>query len=240
MEKEIVLSIHRFDGTTLDIHHAAEMAQVFFRLDPSANGSRAYDILVAQANRDRIEESDIHAINGTMAARSPLAVWQELIGQDAPAWLAALAPEWVLLELTDEEWKALGVEPKLADAFRATFGPGRRLSVVTKVLHMKRPDFIPVCDTLVLQQLGTPAGTDGDPEKATGFIGHLRREGRRNLSGLRAIEDRLRRGGQAPSLLRIFEALIWQSHPDVWYQKLAPLVAEWLGDRPAELGGVSQ
>lgn len=71
--QEIVIEIERLDGGTLQIRHATEMAQVFFRLDPSANGPKSYDALVVLSRKDRIEESDIHAINGTMAARSPLA-----------------------------------------------------------------------------------------------------------------------------------------------------------------------
>lgn len=228
---EVIIEVRRLDGGTLRIPHAIEMAQVFFHLDQSANGQNSYDIYVATNGRpkDRIVEEDVAAINRTMAARSSHAYWRELITEDPLPWLAALAPSWRLLDLSDEAWSA--VEARLAAAFEASFGRGRRLSVVTKVLHIKRPDLIPVCDALVLQQLGAAAGTEGDPAKAAAFIGHLRVESRRNLSGLRAIQDRLKSGGRAPSLLRIFEALIWQSHSEVWYSKLAPLVAEWLEPR---------
>lgn len=222
--------IRRLDGGTLRIPHAAEMAQLFFRLDPSANGPKSYDAYVTRSPKDRIIPEDIKAINTTMAAHSRLDWWQGLINQGPPAWLAQLDPSWSLLDLTDELWTSLGIEVRIADTLAAMFGYGRRLSVVTKVLHIKRPDLIPVCDALVLQQLGAPAGTDGDPEKAAAFVGHLRREGRRNVHSLRAIQECLKREGRTTSLLRIFEALIWQSHPEVWYQKMAPLIAEWLED----------
>lgn len=71
-----------------------------------------------------------------------------------------------------------------------------------------------VCDVLVLEQVGAPAGLDGDPVRACAFVGHLGREGRRNVAG--------------PSFLWIFEAIIWQSHPADWYQKRAPLMGEWM------------
>lgn len=70
--QEGIIDIRRLDGGILQIRHATEMAQVFFRVDPSVVGPECYDSLVAVTSRDRIEESDIHAINGTMAARSPL------------------------------------------------------------------------------------------------------------------------------------------------------------------------
>lgn len=196
--QEVVVEVRRLDGGTLRIRHAAEMSQVFFHIDPSANGPKAYDTLVQRSTKDRIEESDVHAINGTMAARSSIANWADLITQGPSPWLAEIDPSWALLELKDQDWASLGVELSLANALRAAFGRGRRLSVVTKVLHMKRPELIPVCDALVLQQVGAPVGVDGDPARAAAFIGHLRQEGRRNLSGLQAIQDRLKLAGRRP------------------------------------------
>ena len=54
----------------------------------------------------------------------------------------------------------------------------------------------------------------------------MRCEGRRNISGLKAVQERLATEGRAVSLVRIFEALVWQSHPEVWYHKLAALVGD--------------
>ena len=229
---EITGRIRRMDGESLVIHHALQMAEVFFRVDPSAVGPNAYDQRVLVSCPDRITEEDIHAINGTMAARSPLKAWQALIRAGPVPWLAALDPSWDLLQLSDTEWGDLDVEQRLHAAFQAVFGPYRRLAVVTKVLYMKRPRLVPVCDSFVLHQLGAPPGTDGDPRRSAAVIGHLRREGQGNVDALVAIQDRLRReNGVYPSPLRIFEALIWQSHPDTWYQKLAPLISTWLGSR---------
>lgn len=139
--------------------------------------------------------------------------------------------------MTDGEWSSQQVEDKIAIALAAMIAPGRRLSVVTKVLHMKRPALIPVCDRLVLEQLGAPAGVDHDPAASAAFIGHVRREGRRNIDGLRAVQDRLGREGRSCSLVRIFEALVWQSHPGVWYHKLALLINEWLDGEPGTAEG---
>jgi hypothetical protein len=226
---EITLRIRRVDGEPLVIHHALQMAEVFFRVDPSAVGPKAYDHLVVASRSDRITEEDVHAINGTMAARSRLQAWQEFISAGPVPWLAALDPAWDLLQLAETDWRDLAVEQRLEDAFRATFGRYRRLAVVTKVLYMKRPRLVPVCDSFVLHQLGARPGTDGDPQRSAAFIGHLRREGQGNLDALGAIQDELRHNGVPPSPLRIFEALIWQSHPATWYQKLAPLISEWFG-----------
>lgn len=234
---EVVLEIARLDGDVLRIRHAVEMAQVFFRLDPSAHGPKAYDTLIRSSKPDRIETSDISAINATMAARTPLYRWQDLIALDRPGWLTEVHPSWSLFELTDGDWASLHVEARIVDALAAMIAPGRRLSVVTKVLHMKRPALVPVCDRLVLDQLGAPANVDHDPVAAAEFIGHVRREGRRNIDGLRAVQERLAAEGRAASLVRIFEALVWQSHPEVWYQKLAALVDEWSDDETVKRTG---
>lgn len=237
---EVVIEVQRLDGGTLRIRHAAEMAQVFFRLDPSANGPKAFDTLATKTNSGGIEVSDVSIINATMAARTPLYRWQDLIAQNRPAWLAALDKRWSLFDLTDEAWTDLEVERKIADALGEMIGPGRRLAVVTKVLHMKRPDLIPVCDRLVLDQVGAPPGVDQNPIRSAAVIGHMRHEGQRNLPALREIQGRLEGDGYHRSLVRIFEVLIWQSHPDVWYQKLAPIIAEWLGETQVEFGGAGQ
>ena len=79
--QEVVIEVLRLDGGSLQIRHAAEMAQVFFRLDPSANGPNAFDDLVDQARQDRIEESDIKVVNTTMAARTPKHLWEDLFSQ---------------------------------------------------------------------------------------------------------------------------------------------------------------
>lgn len=226
--QEVVIEVLRLDGGSLQIRHAAEMAQVFFRLDPSANGPNAFDDFVDQARQDRIEESDIKAVNTTMAARTPKQLWEDLFSQAHPAWLAALDPSWGLLELTDEAWVDLSVERRIADALAAMFGRGRRLSVVTKVLHMKRPDLVPVCDRFVLEKLGAPSGIDQNPTRAADFIGHFRREGRRNLDGLRGIQEQLRADGFIRSQVRIFEALIWSSHEATRFPNVGPLIGRWL------------
>ena len=235
---EVVIDIERLDGGTLRIRHAAEMAQVFFRLDPSANGPYAFDDLSGVAKKDRIDKSDIKSINTTMAARTPERVWTPLFDQERPDWLTALDPDWHLFELTDDAWRDLAVERKIAEALRSMFGLGRRLSVVTKVLHMKRPELIPVSDRLVLEQVGAPSGIDQNPVRSADFIGYLRREGRRNLDGLRAIQEQLRADGFSRSQVRIFEALIWASHPATRFPNVEPLIGRWLeGARSGALTG---
>ena len=43
---------------------------------------------------------------------------------------------------------------KVEAAFAAMCGPYRGLSVVSKMLHLKRPRLIPLLDALVVEQLG--------------------------------------------------------------------------------------
>jgi len=93
----------------------------------------------------------------------------------------------------------------------AVMGKGIGLARATKVLHIKRPQLIPVCDSYFLRLMGIP-GEDG--ASAAALIEHLR-----NLRGdlLRTLVDirkRLLQRGYDRTLLRIADILIWRSYPD--------------------------
>lgn len=204
-------------GPALVVEDAEQLALDFFRTDPSS-APGGYDDLAGHGDRDRVTRSDIVAINTTMRARSPHAVWDGLISSDsAQGWLSALDPSWDLIALEEDTWlqrARLAVESALG----AAVAPGRGLSVATKVLHLKRPRMFPVLDSLVLQQLGV---TESVPPMRV--IDHFRAEGRRNLDGLLAVQADVAKHYDR-SLVRIMDALLWTSHPAAG---LAPALRGW-------------
>jgi hypothetical protein len=117
-------------------------------------------------------------------------------------------------------------------------GPGRGLSVGTKVLHLKRPRMFPVLDRLVLERLGVTASVP-----VVRVIEHLRGDGVRNLDRLleiqRAIAPRER------SLVRILDVLVWSSHPAAgiepsmtsWEHRLLPVESS---DQPVAVPDVPE
>lgn len=210
----IAVTIARVDGgPALIIDGAQWVAELFFRLDRSAVGPKSYDARAVSGPKDRFEIADLRAVNGSMATRMPDKWWIELLDGVPRSWLTAIDPAWRLLELSDAEWTTGQVSARLGAALAAMVGDHRGLSVATKLLHLKRPELVPILDSLVVDQLG------GRGSPATQLIEHLRAEGRRNLDGLRAIQEGLA-GINGPdgkpirrSLVRILDTLVWATHP---------------------------
>lgn len=204
-------------GPSLVIEHAELLARDFFRMDPSS-AAGGYDDLAGRGEQDRITKDDITAINATMRARSPHAVWDAVVLlKPPPAWLQSLDPMWDLIAIEEALWQTRA-RNAVGEALTAMIAPGRGLSVATKVLHLKRPRMFPVLDSLVLQQLGVSESIN--PIRV---IDHLRLEGRGNEEGLRAIQAALR-DQYDRSLVRIMDVLLWASHPAAG---LAPSLVEW-------------
>ncbi len=212
------ITINRLDsGPRLVIEDAAGLAWDFFTKDDSSVGRTAFDAKVGQGDPFVIAEEDVVAINQTMRARSPHKVWADVMDQPARAELLSLDPTWDLYATSDDDWARLDCEHVIGSVLTrmiAPVSPGRNLSVLTKVLHLKRPNLIPVLDSLVVNQIG---GRGKTPHK---LVGHMRQQGRANLESLHAIQawlatqtipktgDRIVR-----TKVRILDALLWASNP---------------------------
>lgn len=226
----IRITIERLDGGPgLVITGAQWLAELFFKLDPSAVGPGSYDARVAVTPKNRFEDDDITAVNRSMATHAAHAWWSDLLELEAPAWLAELDPAWDLYELPDEAWAAMRVSARLAAALAAMDAKHRKLAVITKVLHLKRPALVPVLDSLVLDQLGARG------LNPVSVVEHVRGVGRANLEALLAVQRHLatRTGEDGQpirrTLVRITDALLWTAHPGSVLQPL-------LGGCRTELG----
>ena len=203
-------------GPAIVIEDAEALVAHFLRHDASAQPG-GYDDLAGHGERDRITRSDIVAINTTMRARSPQTVWDALTQDLRPLpWLAGLDPAWDLVTDGDEHWSTTA-GGTVEQALKEATGPGRGISVGSKVLHLKRPAMFPVLDSLVLQQLGA---TESVP--AMRVVEHLRAEGARNLAALRAVQAAI--APRRRSLVRILDILLWASHPAAG---LGPSMGDW-------------
>ena len=221
------IKIQRLDGgPELVINGAQWLAELFFKLDPSAVGPGSYDARVAVTPKDRFEDDDITAVNRTLATHSAHAWWSDLLDLEAPTWLAELDPAWDLYELSDEAWAAMRVSARLAAALAAMDAKNRKLAVVTKVLHLKRPALVPVLDSLVIGQLGARG------KNPLIIVEHVRRVGRANLEALLAVQHLATTTGEdgqpiCRTLVRISDALLWTTHPGY---ALQPLLVDWSKD----------
>lgn len=191
------------------IDYADERAAFFFVSSISSVGSAAYDRRVAGSDNppDYFEIADVRAINTTMMARTRYAHWTEFTGSTTPLpWLRALDPSWDLFTMGDQDWAANQCEPLILNALSSVMAPYRTTSITTKLLHIKRPRLIPICDSYVTAMIEGRAGNASD---TTRLIASVREVGRTNLESLLEIERRLASIGIDRSLVRILDALLW-------------------------------
>ena len=187
----------------------------FFSEDSSSAGPNSYDAYIAAGSSpgNRIVLDDVRAINSTMRARSLHADWGAIISRGKLSELAAISQEWDLFLTADTDWRSGSVPTKLRLLFDALLGRGVGISRATKVLHIKRPRLIPVCDSYVLRLMGIPGDTGAS---AVALIEHLRSLRTELRPVLVDLQRELRKRGCERTLVRIADALVWSSYPDTW------------------------
>jgi len=210
-----VISIERINGGLLELDGWG-LASMFFTTDPSSVGMGSYDSLCGKTRLDQFEIADIETLNRTMRARTAHDRWAPLIDTPLP-WLQALDPQIDLLETEDAVWAQAHAEHAVLAALAAVVGPGRGVSVATKMLHLKRPRLFPILDRLVVEMLGGTLAEDAAPEirarLAANLVLHVRAQGIRSLDPLREIQSQLARLDLDRSLVRILDAILWLAHP---------------------------
>jgi Family of unknown function (DUF6308) len=194
------------------IDYADERAAFFFVSNLSSVGTAAYDRWVnsPQNPPDQLVRSDVRAINTTMMARTAYKHWEQFTGSAEPlGWLQELAASWDLFTMSDEAWTTARCEMRILAALTAVLGPYRTTSITTKLLHLKRPNLIPICDSYVCSMLGKHPG---DAVETTKLIMAVRELGRANLDVLMEISKRLTSIGINRTLVRILDSLLWSAY----------------------------
>ena len=216
-DNEQLIHVERRDEEVLIIGEPLTLARAFFTGDRSSVGEDSFDRLAGGGEADKIVLDDIKAVNRTMRARSPHKNWAAIINGHF-GWLTAIPDDLDLLESGGDEWMAANGDELIDAALTAVLGKGRGLAVATKVLHLKRPRLFPVLDRFVAEMFGVNVPSAPTPEQRQA-IGHqlvqtVRREGRRNIEVLRWIQQKLHDEGDIDRpLARIFDGLVWFSHP---------------------------
>ena len=213
-DRDYRLYVRRENGEDLLLDGLA-LARAFFIADPSAQPG-GYDSLAGLGDPDRVVLEDIVAMNTTMRARSKHSLWEPVLASDQ-RWLRAIPTDLDLVEAEDREWAAISGDALLADAIRACVHPGIGLAGATKLLHLKRPRLIPILDQLVAEMMGVSLPASPTVEQRVAIAQRLasaiRREARSNVEVLRRIRTQLATGEITRPLIRIFDAILWFSHP---------------------------
>jgi hypothetical protein len=179
----------------------------FFRTDAAY---RVYDGLPVVADAT-ISETDIRAANRG-GARISAAEVAALLERRAlfEAALARIPPAANLCDPADEiPWAALADLYGAADGVR-----GIGLGKLTKFLHKKRPQLVPMLDTVVVRYLRSvddlpPAGT-ALGELATALTRSFKRDLDPNLDALRAVQRELAARGVELTECRLLDLLVWK------------------------------
>lgn len=207
------IRLDMLSGSVLVFDDPAPLVRLFVGPD----GLDGYDDWAGRSPRDRLVAEDVTVLNTFARARSGRVHWQELIDDRAPAWLAAIKPEWDAAMTDEPEWERAGIGGKVEAAFEAMCGPYRGLSVASKMLHLKRPRLIPLLDALVVEQLGLGVPSQAAPEVKAGYaarvIAHLAAQARSNRAALVALQHGLAQDGIELSAIRLIDILVWSSHP---------------------------
>jgi hypothetical protein len=177
--------------------------------------SKVYDgyISTGESPPNRVTDKDVNVINRSMGTRSKRSRWEPIINRSELPELIDLDPAWDLILMSEHDWEIHKVPKRIETAVDALVRPYIQIAAATKVLHIKRPALVPVCDADVLGRLGV---TESEASRATVAVCvDLRREGRRLLKHLTALQVRVGEElHQQISLVRILEVLIWKSHPN--------------------------
>jgi hypothetical protein len=211
---DYTVHVHREDGEELRLDGLG-LACGFFTVEADADTARG-GWPVAPGNPNRIDLEDIVAMNATMRSRSKHSLWDPVLASDQ-RWLSAIPPALDSVEASDDEWAAADGDALLTAAIGACIRPGIGLAGATKMLHLKRPRFIPILDQLVTEMMGVSPPSGPRIDRRVAVAGQLataiRREARRNVEVLQRVQAELARAEISRPLIRIFDAILWFSHP---------------------------
>jgi Family of unknown function (DUF6308) len=211
---------------TIQIDYADEKAAFFFVSNASSVGDRAFDnwAVSPQNPHNSFVPEDVTVINTSMAMRTPPKDWEEFTTGAHTSWVASLNPSWDIVAMSDKAWVSQGCQAAIENAINSLNGTGRRAAGVTKMLHLKRPKLIPICDSYVMTMMGQQAYTG---PQTCALISAIRVAARTNLTELQEISDKLASIGIRRSLVRILDSVMWFDGPT---QKVGPYSAfeSWL------------
>jgi hypothetical protein len=183
------------------VRRVSRRVEVFCRIDAHSR----YDA-VHIAPDDAIAERDVQGAN-VIGAGILLASWESVTRLGTLPELAAIPRDTDLLDADDAAWAA-ALRPAVAQLFdRLAAIPHVETPRLTKVLYLKRPALVPVCDATLLHAL-TGAGVC-DPAAGLRVLDLLRRVGRAHAAPLaRAAAFAAERGFPGLSRVRVLEAAL--------------------------------
>lgn len=155
---------------------------------------------VEPVDLDKITDQDRQLAN-KLAARMGEGVWSPLIDKS----ISAIDRNWTLLTMRSSEWLNCALVTK--EVLNPLFITGIGVPRLTKALHRKRANFIPVCDSILVEAL--KVGFDDKTTVVVQCMERLREVGQANLSMLSNLRNLSIAKDMGMTELRILELLLW-------------------------------
>ena len=153
----------------VELRDCEERTLDFFTRDiSSVDGELSYDERAMSDQPDRYDVTDATVIRRGMGLnRLPKSTWRWLV-DEAPTELVASLPRGADLDtIPDDDYPAVRAHTQAAlDGFVGETGDRRGLASATKMLHLKRPALLPVCDSYTVAMLGIPLKPDASKSRA--------------------------------------------------------------------------
>jgi hypothetical protein len=161
----------------------------------------AYDG-VTPSDSGQITDEDRQLAN-KVAARMSAETWAQITAADSS--IAGIG-DWDLMNMNDLEWQRR--KEVISEVLRALLRyPGIGVARLTKGLHRKRPNLIPICDSVVLKALGVRPTSK--PNTIITCMEKFRIIGRKNTSRLQKLRETSKQLQAEMTELRILELLYW-------------------------------
>jgi len=186
------------------------------------DGSECFPERVAAQNargeepaHNHITEADTTAANRLGARRPIEGVWQPVMDRHGNAIaerLEQVAPGWQLFEQNQEEWEN-EIKPAIKNLLEYCLHiHGLGIASTTKLLWVKRPHLIPICDSVILGNL--VGGSANTVSRAMRGIDKIRAVGQATADALGEAQEHLARLSPENAYhnlprLRILEVLLW-------------------------------
>lgn len=203
----------------VELRNCEPRALDFFSRDiSSVDVQVSYDDRAMSIRPDVYDETDARVIRRGMGLnRLPKYVWRWLI-EEAPTDLVAALPRDVhLRDVSDGDYPELRARIEtVLGGFIGERGDRRGLATATKMLHLKRPKLLPICDSYTVAMLGIPLKPDASkPERIAAGLAACditQQVVRENAAELDAVCEHLAQQAYPRTPVRVLDALLWLAY----------------------------
>jgi Family of unknown function (DUF6308) len=203
----------------VELRDCEERALDYFSRDiSSVDGELSYDDRAMSDRPDHYDGTDALVIRRGMGLnRLPKTMWRWLV-EEAPTGLVSALPRGVhRRDVPDGGYPAVRARIEAAlDGFIGETGDRRGLATATKMLHLKRPALMPICDSYTVAMLGVPLKPDGSkPERIAAGLAACditRQAVQDNAAELDRTCEHLAGHGYPRTPVRVLDALLWLAY----------------------------